>query len=58
MQDYFLKTDRLTMRIPTTYSLDNWYNLQLDAEVIKYLGDGNPRAKLEIEKNLCKTRII
>ena len=55
MQDYFLKTDRLTMRIPTTYSLDNWYNLQLDAEVIKYLGDGNPRAKLEIEKNLCKT---
>lgn len=55
MQDYFLKTDRLTMRIPTTYSIDDWYNLQSDPVVIKYLGDGKPRTKLEIEKNLCKT---
>ena len=55
MQGYFLKTDRLTMRIPTTQSLDNWYNLQSDPEVIKYLGDGRTRSKLEIEKNLSKT---
>jgi len=43
------------MRIPTTQSLDNWYNLQSDPEVIKYLGDGRTRSKLEIEKNLSKT---
>lgn len=55
MQDYFLKTDRLTMRIPTTHSLNNWCNLQSDPEVLKYLGNGKPTTKLEIEKNLCKT---
>jgi len=43
------------MRIPTTQSLDDWYNLQSDPEVIKYLGDGRTRSKLEIEKNLSKT---
>ena len=55
MQDYFLKTDRLTMRIPTTYSLSDWCNLQSDPEVLKYLGNGEPTTKLEIEKSLCKT---
>lgn len=55
MQDCFLKTDRLTMRIPTTYSLGDWCNLQTDPEVLKYLGNGEPTTKLEIEKSLCKT---
>jgi RimJ/RimL family protein N-acetyltransferase len=55
MQDFFLKTDRLTMRIPTTHSLSNWYALQSDLDVIKYLGDVKPRDKLEIEKNLRET---
>ena len=54
MQDFFLKTDRLTMRICTAHSLSNWYSLQSDPDVIKYLGDGKPRDKQEIEKNLHK----
>ena len=54
MQDFFLKTDELTMRTTTAHSLNNWYALQSDPDVIKYLGDGKSRDKQVIEKNLHK----
>ena len=42
MQSYLLETDRLYIKVPTITSLDNWYNLQCDHQVIKYIGNGKP----------------
>ncbi len=38
-----LQTKRLNISIPTINSLDHWYKLQSDKNVMKYIGDGNAR---------------
>ena len=43
MENTILQTKRLNVSIPTINSLDNWYKLQSDKDVMRYVGDGKPR---------------
>ncbi len=54
MKSSLLETDRLYIKIPKITSLDNWYNLQCDHQVIKYIGNSKSLSKLQIKKNLYK----
>ena len=43
MTKIILKTKRLDIVTPTLDSLDNWFKLQSDPEVMRYIGDGKKR---------------
>jgi hypothetical protein len=51
-KNIILQTKRLSVSISTINSLDNWYKLQSDKNVMKYIGDGKARNKEEIRKKL------
>lgn len=55
MHNFLLETERLYINPPTTISLDNWYNLQCDHQVIQYIGNARPLSKLQLKKNLYKS---
>ena len=50
-----LQTKRLNISTPTMGSLDNWYKLQSDKDVMKYIADGSPRDKDGAEASLQKS---
>ncbi|MFQ3307696.1 MAG: RimJ/RimL family protein N-acetyltransferase [Candidatus Midichloriaceae bacterium] len=56
LNDVIFQTDRLKIIAPTMKSLDNWYKLQSDADVMRYIGDGKPRdedgAKASLQKSI------
>lgn len=54
MTKIILKTKRLNISIPNENSLDNRYKLLSDPLVSKYLGNGEPRTKEEVQNFLHK----
>ena len=63
MNEKFLETKRLNISIPTLDSLDNWYKLRSNPEIMRFIGGGSvndtKQVKLHLQKvinnyDLCK----
>ena len=53
-QKFFLETERLYLNVPKITNLDNWYNIQCNNEVVKYIRNGKPLDKSQVKKSLYK----
>ena len=54
MSENLLETQRLIISVPTPSSFANRYKLLSDSKVTKFLGNGKPKTKLEVEEFLQK----
>jgi len=55
MGNIILETERLKVVVPTVDSFSDWQRLLSDPDVIKYIGDGNPKDNEAVKEILLKS---